>query len=60
MAAELFLLQVLRHDRHEQAKTDEGKAGAGQDEKRYADERYAQTKETPAKMEASFRHGRRT
>ena len=52
-------LPRLRHDGHKQTKTDEGKARAGQDKKRYADERYAQAKEASAKMEASFRHGRR-
>ena len=49
-------LPRLRHDGHKQAETDEGKAGARQDKKRYADERYAQTKEASAKVEASFRH----
>ena len=49
-------LPRLRHDGHKQAETDEGKTGTRQDKKRYADERYAQTKEASAKVEASFRH----
>lgn len=47
-------LPRLRHDGHKQTKTDEGKARAGQDKKRYADERYAQTKEASAKMGVKF------